>query len=126
MSYDMAQLFDEYPFLRPLEDRKLFLSGRQTGAFGMIWNEDIDIGFETVYREGVQVGQVKPAHGESADAVQAARCLRDMSQKELAERCGIDQSDISKIERGIANPTVDTLERIAKALGLKLKISFEE
>jgi len=125
MSYDMSLLFDEYSFLRPLEDRELFLSGKLSGMFGITWNEDIDIGVETIYQEGVQIGQVKPAHEASADAVLEARCNREMSQMELAVRCGIDQSDISKIERGVANPTVDTLERIAKALDLKLKISFE-
>ena len=126
MSYDMARLFKEYPFVRDLENRELFLSGKLMGLFSVIWNDNIDIGVDTVYYDGVQIGQVKPAHETSADAVLEARCNKEMSQVELAARCGIDQSDISKIERGIANPTVDTLERIAKALDLKLKISFEE
>ena len=49
-----------------------------------------------------------------------------MSQKELAAVTGIDQSDISKIERGTANPSVNTLARIAKALGCSLLISMEQ
>ena len=36
-----------------------------------------------------------------------------------------DQSDISKIERGVANPSVATLERIAAALGGRLTIAIE-
>ena len=54
------------------------------------------------------------------------RAEREITQKQLAVLTGIDQSDISKIERGIANPTVGTLERIANALGMELKISLVE
>ena len=57
-----------------------------------------------------------------ASAVASARALSGMSQKQLAAATGIDQSDISKIERGVANPSVSTLERIAKALGGQLAI----
>ena len=45
---------------------------------------------------------------------------------ELSSLTGIDQSIISKIERGLANPSVGTLKRIAKALGKELKISFDD
>lgn len=48
-----------------------------------------------------------------------------MSQEELAIKSKIDQSDLSKIERGCMNPSVKMLKRIADGLGLKLKLSFE-
>ena len=48
-----------------------------------------------------------------------------MSQLDLSVATGIDQSDISKIERGMANPSVSTLKRIAAAMGSNLKIAFE-
>ena len=124
--YDMARLFNKYPLLRALENRDLFVSGHLAGFYGIIWSDDIDIETATVYEEGQTVRVVAPAHVVSGSAVLRARMLRDMSQKELASRCGIDQSDMSKIERGISNPTVDTLERIAEALKLELKISFDE
>ena len=38
---------------------------------------------------------------------------------------GIDQSDISKIERGVANPSIGTIARIADALEAELKISIQ-
>ncbi len=53
-----------------------------------------------------------------------ARRLSGLSQKALSEKTGIDQSDISKIERGVANPSVATLERIARALGGELEINI--
>ncbi len=124
--YDMARLFGKYPALRVLEDRELFLSGHLSGFYGIIWNDETDIETATIYEEGTTVRSVSPAHTSSGDAVLKARIYRNMSQKELASICCIDQSDISKIERGIANPTIDTLERIAEALNMNIKISFTE
>ena len=50
--YDMAMLFGKYPQLKALEDRKLFLSGRLMGAYGIMWNDDLDIETETIYEDG--------------------------------------------------------------------------
>ena len=47
-----------------------------------------------------------------------------LTQKQLSERAGIAQGDISKIERGIANPSLNTLKRLAAGMGMKLKIEF--
>lgn len=61
---------------------------------------------------------------EAMRAVIAARLACNMTQKELAERSGLRQSNISRIENGSASPTVDTLARIAAGLGKQLKIEF--
>ena len=124
--YDMRVLFSKYPQLRQLEDRSLFLSGKMMRAYGIVWNDALDIETETIYEDGETVRHEKPiVHLEAAHAVAAARAIAGISQKQLAELSGIDQSDISKIERGIANPSVATLDRIAKALGGQLAISIE-
>ena len=124
--YDMSVLFSKYPQLKQLEDRELFLSGRMMGAYGIVWNDDLDIETETIYEDGVTVRQEKlTIHQASSQAVSAARAAAGISQKQLAALSGIDQSDISKIERGIANPSVATLDRIAKALGGQLSITIE-
>ncbi|MBQ7605442.1 MAG: helix-turn-helix transcriptional regulator [Firmicutes bacterium] len=60
----------------------------------------------------------------AGDAVFSARARKGISQKELADATGIDQSDISKIERGVANPSIKTLQRIAEALDAELQISM--
>ena len=122
--YDMASLFGKYPQLRALEDRELFLSGKLMGAYGIMWNDDLDIETETIYEDGVTVREEQPAANQAASAFSSARALSGMSQKQLAAATGIDQSDISKIERGVANPSVSTLERIAKALGGQLAIKI--
>ena len=125
--YDMANLFEKYPGLTALTNRKLFLSGRLAGFYGIIWNEDLDLETETVYQSGITVRKDKPAeNAEIGQIVLAARAQKGFSQKELSELTGIDQSDISKIERGIANPSVGTLRRIANALGVRLVVSMEE
>ena len=61
---------------------------------------------------------------EAIRAVIAARLACNMTQKELAEKTGIRQSNISRIENGSASPTIDTLARIAAGLGQQLKIDF--
>lgn len=55
-----------------------------------------------------------------------ARKSRNISQIELSRRSGVIQADISRIENGKANPTINVLNRLADALGMKVNISFEE
>jgi len=57
-------------------------------------------------------------------AILDARHEKGITQKELSELTGIAQGDISKLENGSANPSVKTLERVATALGKRLKIEF--
>lgn len=123
--YDMASLFEKYPQLTALRDRELFLSGRLMGSYGIIWNDELDIEVETIYADGrtVRIEEI-PANLMVADAVLSARAKAGISQSELSAATGIDQSDISKIERGLANPSVNTLSRIANALGAKLSVSI--
>ncbi len=53
-----------------------------------------------------------------------ARNAEGMTQKELSERSGIAQGDISKMENGNANPSIKTLQRLAEAMGKSLRIEF--
>ena len=122
--FDMAAMFSIYVSLEALRDRDLFLSG-QLLDYGIIWNDMLDVDAETIYEEGELVGTVSlPGDVELAAALKSARALAAMSQKDLAAATGIDQSDISKIERGLANPSVATLGRLAKGLNMRLSISF--
>lgn len=61
---------------------------------------------------------------EAIRSMIAARLESNMTQKELAEKTGIRQSNISRIENGTSSPTVDTLARIAAGMGKQLKIEF--
>lgn len=125
MKYDVSNLYEKYPQMRALNDRKLFCSGHLAGAYGIIWNEELDLEVETIFEEGeLERMESVSANILVAYAIAYARDKAGVTQVELARRTGIDQSDISKIERGVANPSVATLERIATALGGELKISI--
>lgn len=57
-------------------------------------------------------------------AIVDARASQNLTQKELAERTGINQADISKIENGTRNPSLNLLKRLADGMGMALKIEF--
>lgn len=123
--YDLSVLFDKYPQLKALENRQLFLSGKLEGSYGIRWTEDLDLEVETVYQEGKTVRKLAPAPNVAVgEAVLAARAKKSYTQRQLSEMTGIDQSDISKIERGVANPSISTLNKIASALGMQLYVSI--
>jgi len=53
-----------------------------------------------------------------------ARISQNLTQKELAVRTGIDQADISKLENGTRNPSLNLLKRLADGMGMVLRIEF--
>ena len=53
-----------------------------------------------------------------------ARKAKKITQKQLSDLTGITQGDISKLENSSANPSIKTLQRLANALGMMLKIEF--
>ena len=52
----------------------------------------------------------------------AQRRALNLTQKQLAHRTGIDQAEISRIERGQANPTTATLGTLTRALGVDVRL----
>jgi DNA-binding XRE family transcriptional regulator len=64
--------------------------------------------FEQAYDIAMQVIELRERHG--------------LTQAELAARCGVDQADISRIERGSTSPTSRTLQRIAAALDADVRL----
>ncbi len=57
-------------------------------------------------------------------ALVEARNSQNLTQKELAERTGINQADISKLENGTRNPSINLLKRLAEGMDMVLKIEF--
>ena len=53
-----------------------------------------------------------------------ARISQNLTQKELADRTGINQADISKLENGTRNPSLKLLKRLADGMGMTLKLEF--
>ena len=66
---------------------------------------------------------LQPEHAV-VQAIIDARKNAGLTQKELSERTGIAQGDISKLENGNANPSIRTLQRLAAAMGMILKVEF--
>ncbi|MBQ5955814.1 MAG: helix-turn-helix transcriptional regulator, partial [Firmicutes bacterium] len=53
-----------------------------------------------------------------------ARKTQNITQRELSEKTGITQADISRIENGTRNPSLSMMKRLAEGLGMVLKLEF--
>lgn len=126
--YDIASLFEKFPRFRVLEnDQDLFEKVVvDDGGYGISWNDDLDLDSETIWEDGILIEtQSAPSFNHLlAHRLLIARESANMTQKELSEKTGIYQADISKLERGIGNPSVATLKRLAEGLGMELQIDF--
>ena len=61
------------------------------------------------------------------DIIQAmidARASQNITQKELSDRTGITQADISRIEHGTRKPSLAMMKKLAAGLGMQLKLEF--
>ena len=125
--YDILWLAKKFPQLNALTDRKLFLKGRLLGWSAVQWNDELDISTEDPYYDGVDVTN------EYDDVenviigykIKQKRLELNLSQDELASKVGIDQSDLSKIEKGNANPSIKMIYKIVCGLDSKLSIDIE-
>lgn len=57
--------------------------------------------------------------------IKAERAKRKITQAELAERAGISHGYLARLETGRQDPTITTLEKIAKALRVKVSALLE-
>lgn len=128
--YDMKRLFSIFPQFRDFEmTTGLFRQVKvDVGGYGISWNDDLDLAAEDIWANGILVEGIKEADivNRLADRLIKARELAGMTQKQLSEATGIYQADISKIERGLANPSLFTLKRLAAGMGMVLNIEFEQ
>ena len=53
-----------------------------------------------------------------------ARISQNITQKELSERTGIAQAEISRLENGTRNPSIRLLQRLADGLGMDVNVTF--
>ncbi|MCR4997503.1 MAG: helix-turn-helix transcriptional regulator [Butyrivibrio sp.] len=81
-------------------------------------------------KKALQNPEVKKEYDALApeyDIIQAmidARKSQNLTQKDLSDRTGITQADISRIEKGTRNPSLEMLKRLARGLGMQLKVEF--
>ena len=125
--FDVLSLVDKYPQFKELTDRNLFLKGRLMGWSAIVWNDELDIDTEYIYEDGIDVSKEYNdiEHVVLGYKIKLKRLEQELSQEELAEKVGIDQSDLSKIEKGNANPSLKMISRIAKGLNSKAYIDIK-
>ena len=63
---------------------------------------------------------------ELGERIRGLREARGISQKELGRRIGSTQPAIARLEAGRVSPTLETLDRVAAALGVELVVGFED
>ena len=125
--YDILSLAKKFPQLNALKDRDLFLKGHLMGWSGVIWNDELDIDVETPYYDGIDVTS---EYDDIENAIigykiKEKRLELNLSQEQLANKVGIDQSDLSKIEKGNANPSIKMIYKIVCGLDSKISISID-
>lgn len=81
-----------------------------------------------VFAKRPEVKREYDALGPQYEVIRAeieSRKASGMTQKQLAERMGTAQANISRFESGNYNPSLAFLQKMAECLGKNLKISFE-
>ncbi|MCC8079303.1 MAG: helix-turn-helix domain-containing protein [Oscillospiraceae bacterium] len=87
--------------------------------------------YEEFKREALKNPSVKAEYDVLEPEFSLIRAMLDarreagLTQKQLSERTGISQSDISKFETGNGNPSLKTLQRLAAGMGMRVKIEFQ-
>ena len=126
--YDVKNLVNIFPqFLSLSKDIVLFNTVKvDVGGYGISWNDELDLSAEEIWDNGVEkqtICRVDIAN-QVGYKLTNARNEANITQKELADKTQIYQADISKIERGLANPSIKTLQRLANGMGMELHLEF--
>jgi hypothetical protein len=125
--YDMSKMFNKYPQLEELRsNRELFISGHlDLTGFAVVWNDDLDFDATSIYDDGEIVDIIEtPLNQQIGFLLAKTRDDMNVTQVELSKMSHIDQGDISKIERGIGNPTLAKINKLFKALGKSVSLTL--
>ena len=77
--------------------------------------------------ENPEIREAYEALQPEYDIIQAmidARKSQNMTQKDLSAATGITQADISRIENGTRNPSLEMVKKLAAGMGMRLKLEF--
>ncbi len=77
------------------------------------------------YADGVVPESSKSARAEVASQLKLARMDAKMTQQSLAEACGTKKSNISRMESGRYNPSLDFIVKVAGSMGKQVSIKVE-
>ena len=107
----------------PLKNVEFFNTVKIEGGT-VAWNDDIDIDPEYLYEHGKVLEPPSPEY-LCADLIQTlinARKNKGWSQRDLAKHCGIVQPRIARMDRRQHSPQLNTLMRVAVALGHVIRL----
>lgn len=127
MRYDLSKMFSKYPQLKKLrEDRDLFMMGRiDQGGYGIVWNDELDFDATSIYLDGEFIGEKETTLNQKIGYLLAkTREEQNITQTQLAKISKIDQGDISKIEKGLGNPTIGKINKLFKSLGKIINLTL--
>ena len=98
---------------RPLTNKKANIKTHKYGVAILMYDPEFAKAYEEIQPE---MNVIR--------AIIDARISQNMTQKELAERTGIAQTEISKLENGTRNPSIKLLQRLAEGMDMVLNVSF--
>jgi len=73
-------------------------------------------------KDGISITELTRRVGE---IFKLCRKKRGLTQIEVANKAGLTQAAVSRIEKGLCSSSIDTLIKISQALGIKLSTVFE-
>lgn len=123
--YDVTKYAPQYPNYKKLEDPKFFNKGKLLDPIFVYYSDEVDLDSNTIYADGEIVPNEENTYQILLGyELKQARLSKFLSQDQLSKLTGIKQGDISKLEKGLMNPSIKTIKRITDALGKKLTISI--
>ena len=95
----------------------------------VFWQTIYERILERFKKQGIKIRQfqgvvISPEREKIAQQIKNLRLNLGYTQKDLAEKLGVIQQYISKIENGRENISIDTLKKIADALDKRLIVKF--
>ena len=98
-------------------DKKIPKAEMEWSSFEDVFGSDPkDKAFKAVYSEEIQRLKI-------AEQIKKLRTAKKMTQKVVAQRAGMPQSVIARIESGQTGISLDTLGRIASAFGKEIRLA---
>ena len=123
-----VKIYDVKPLLKKWEPFKIFKKHPalfkkvkvDAGGYGIIWNEDLDLSCNELWHNGIAENPRNIMATELLCNLVAARQQKGLSQRDIAEKTGIKQPVIARIENGNSDPQLSTLIKIASACGANI------
>ncbi|MBM3791413.1 MAG: helix-turn-helix transcriptional regulator [Acidobacteria bacterium] len=81
---------------------------------------------EEEFADRVKHSEASPTVRAALAALKSAREARGLSLADVRDQTGIERSALSRLENGVSNVTVRTLERYAQAVGKRIVVQLED